>query len=223
MIILIGNQKGGAGKSTFTMLLDNYLTMSRHCKVTVIVIDYQQSIAQKYQRAKLLENVEPYEVIAAGLEDYPRLLPVLNENPEDVALIDLPGKLDDDGLITVFRSADLVFCPFSYDEFSFESTVLFSVVLDKINPDVPLTFIPNRIKANVRYETQREVDQQLSNFGMVTIPIPDRIDFQRVTTFRTPEAILPVVLPVMDQLFVNHLAFLLDDLNPNELNEQYYE
>lgn len=220
MIILIGNQKGGAGKSTFTMLLANYLTMSRHCKVTVIDMDYQQSIAQKYQRAKLLENAEPYEVISAGLEDYPRLLPVLNENPEDLALIDLPGKLDDDGLITVFRSADLVFCPFSYDEFSFESTVLFSVVLHKINPEVQVTFIPNRIKANVRYETQQEVDQQLSNFGMVTIPIPDRIDFQRVNTFRTPEAILPVILPVMDQLFVNHLAFLLDDLSPNELNEQ---
>ena len=78
MIILIGNQKGGAGKSTFTMLLANYLTLYRRCKVTVIDMDYQQSIAQKYQRAKLLENVEPYEVIAAGLEDYPRLLPVLS-------------------------------------------------------------------------------------------------------------------------------------------------
>ncbi|MEJ2880535.1 hypothetical protein [Pedobacter sp. GR22-6] len=65
-------------KKHFTMLLANYLTLYRRCKVTVIDMDYQQSIAQKYQRAKLLENVEPYEVIAAGLEDYPRLLPVLS-------------------------------------------------------------------------------------------------------------------------------------------------
>lgn len=223
MIILIGNQKGGAGKSTFTMLMANYLTMSRHCKVTVIDMDYQQSIAQKYQRAKLLENAEPYEVIAAGLDAYPDLLKVLQANPDDLALIDLPGKLDDDGLITVFRSADLVLCPFSYDEFSFESTVLFSVVLEKINPECQVTFIPNRIKANVRYETQLEVDAQLSNFGMISLPIPDRIDFQRVNTFRTPEVLLPVVQPVMDQLFVNHLAFLLDDLTANELNEQQYE
>lgn len=223
MIILIGNQKGGAGKSTFTMLLANYLTMSRHCKVTVIDMDYQQSIAQKYQRAKLLENAEPYQVIAAGLDAYPSLLKVLNDNPEDLALIDLPGKLDDDGLITVFRSADLVLCPFSYDEFSFESTVLFAVVLEKINPEAQVTFIPNRIKANVRYETQQEVDAQLANFGMVSLPIPDRIDFQRVNTFRTPEVLLPIIQPVMDQLFVNHLAFLLDDLTANEINEQNYE
>lgn len=132
MIILIGNQKGGAGKSTFTMLLANYLTMSRRCKVTV------------------------------------------------------------------FRSADLVLCPFSYDELSFESTVLFSVVLEKINPECQLTFIPNRIKANVRYETQLEVDAQLSNFGMISLPIPDRIDVQRVNTFRTPESLLPVLQPVLD-------------------------
>lgn len=216
MIILIGNQKGGAGKSTFTMLLANYLTLFRHCKVTVIDMDYQQSIHQKFQRAKLLENAEPYEVLATGLEHFPKMLPVLNENPEDLVLIDLPGKLDDDGLITVFRSADLVLCPFSYDEFSFESTVLFSVVLQKINPEAQVTFIPNRIKANVRYETQQEVDAQLSNFGMIALPIPDRIDFQRVNTFRTPEVLVPVLQPLMDQLFVNHFAFLLPDFSTED-------
>ncbi|NQX54458.1 ParA family protein [Pedobacter panaciterrae] len=218
MIILIGNQKGGAGKSTLTLVLANYLTMSRHCKVTVIDMDYQQSIVQKYQRAKLLENSEPYEVIAASLEQYPALLKVLTENLEDLVLIDLPGKLDDDGLIGVFRSADLVLCPFSYDEFSFESTVLFSVVLEKINPEVQTVFIPNRIKANVRYETMAEVDQQLGRFGLVTESIPDRIDFSRVSTFRTPASLIPVVQPVMDQLFVNYFAFLVDDLNANDLN-----
>lgn len=219
MIILIGNQKGGAGKSTFTILLANYLSMSRRCKVTVIDMDYQQSIIQKYQRAKLLENAEPYEVIAASLEAYPGMLKVLADNSDDLVLIDLPGKLDDDGLIRVFQSADLVLCPFAYDEFSFESTVLFAVVLQKINPEVPVTFIPNRIKANVRYETQQEVDQQLGNFGMVTLAIPDRIDFSRVNTFRTPESLTPVIQPVLDQLFVNHLAFILDDPSEIGFNE----
>ena len=218
MIIIIGNQKGGAGKSTLTLVLANYLSMSRNCNVTIIDMDYQQSIVQKYQRAKLLENTEPYEVIAASLEQYPALLKVLNENLEDLVLIDLPGKLDDDGLIPVFRSADLVLCPFSYDEFSFESTVLFSVVLEKINPEVQTVFIPNRIKANVRYETMAEVDQQLGRFGLVTQSIPDRIDFSRVSTFRTPDSLIPVIQPVMDQLFVNHFAFLIDVLNANDLN-----
>ncbi|WP_183580246.1 ParA family protein [Mucilaginibacter sp. X5P1] len=205
MIIIIGNQKGGAGKSTLTLLLANFLTIAKKCKVTVIDMDYQQSIWQKYEKAKLLENTEPYEVIAAGLDQYPTLFEVFNSSPKEVTLIDLPGKLDDDGLIPVFQSADLVVCPFSYDEFTFESTVLFSVVLGKINPKAKVVFIPNRIKANVKYETQSDVDEQLAHFGFVTVPIPDRIDFQRVNTFGTPLAIYPVIIPVFERIYKDHI------------------
>ena len=134
MIIIIGNQKGGAGKSTLTLLLANFLTQVKNCKITVVDMDYQQSISQKYDKAKLLENDEPYEVVEASLESYPVLRRILGNNPKEIVLIDLPGKLDDDGLIPVFNSADLVICPFAYEESTFESTVLFTVVLKKINP-----------------------------------------------------------------------------------------
>jgi chromosome partitioning protein len=204
MIILIGNQKGGAGKSTITLLLANYLTQAKMKAVTVLDMDYQQSIAQKYERAKLLENTEPYTVVAASLEHFPGLKNIMAADATQIVLIDLPGKLDDDGLIPVFGAADLVICPFSYDEFSFESTVLFSVVLRKINAEVPLFYIPNRVKANVKYETRLDVDEQLSKLGSVTSPLPDRIDFQRVNTFQTPLAILPVVLNAFDTLYKQH-------------------
>jgi chromosome partitioning protein len=59
MVIIIGNQKGGAGKSTLTLLLANYLTLDKRCKVTVLDMDYQQSISQKFEKAKILENTEP--------------------------------------------------------------------------------------------------------------------------------------------------------------------
>jgi len=206
MVIIIGNQKGGAGKSTITMLLANYLTGQKTCKVIVIDMDYQQSIAQKYQRAKMLDNIPPYEVVAASLEHFPMMYPVLAQNKQQVIIIDLPGKLDDDGLIAVFKAADLVLCPFSYDELSFDSTVLFSFVLQKINPKVNITFIPSRIKANVRYETKQQVDKQLLGLGRMTEAIPDRIDFQRSNTVRTPESVLPVVKPVFEQLWQQYIA-----------------
>ena len=205
MIIIIGNQKGGAGKSTLTLLLANYLTQLKKRKVIVIDLDYQQSISQKYEKAKVLENEEPYEVLAAPLEDYPGLLEMIKADPETLVIIDLPGKLDDDGLLPVFKSADLILCPFAYDEFSFESTVLFAVVLKKISPDSNLLFIPNRVKANVRYETQSDVDEQLAKFGSITGPLPDRIDFQRTSTFQTPISVFPVVRPVFDAIYKQHL------------------
>ncbi|MCC8407718.1 ParA family protein [Mucilaginibacter sp. UR6-1] len=205
MIIIIGNQKGGAGKSTLALVLANYLTLEKSCPVTVIDMDYQQSIAQKFEKAKILENAEPYDVVPANLESYPYLRGLLGKNEKAVVLIDLPGKLDDDGLIPVFNSADLVICPFSYDEFTFQSTVLFTVVMKRINPLISMVFVPNRIKSNARYEIMQEVDEQLSKFGRVTPVLPDRIDFQRVSTFYTPVSLQPVINPVLEQIYTEHL------------------
>jgi chromosome partitioning protein len=113
--------------------------------------------------------------------------------------------LDDDGLIPVFQSADLLICPFSYDEFTFESTVLFTIVLKKVNPKVEVVFIPNRIKANVKFQIMSEVNEQLSRFGRITPAIPDRIDFQRLTTFQTPLSLHHLITPVLDELFADRL------------------
>lgn len=211
MIIIIGNQKGGAGKSTLTLLLANYLTLSRQQTVTVIDMDYQQSINQKYEQAAILENQAPYEVLPAGLEIYPQLLPVLKQNKEAIILIDLPGKLDDDHLIPVLESAGLIICPFAYDSFTFNSTVFFSVLVKNINPNVPMIFVPNRIKGNVKYETKEQIEEQLSNFGLITAPIMERIDFQRVSTFQTPLSVYPLIIPVFEQLYT---SFILLQIKP---------
>lgn len=201
MVIIIGNQKGGPGKSTLALLLANFLTMEKQCGATVIDMDYQQSIAQKFQRAKVLENPEPYQVVAARLDEYAGFEDLLNGKPEHLVIIDLPGKLDDDGLLPVFLSAGLVICPFAYDEFSFESTILFAVVLRKLNPQIAIIFIPNRVKANVRYETMQSVNEQLAKLGRLTPAVPDRIDFQRVNTFMTPASVIPVISPVFEQVY----------------------
>jgi chromosome partitioning protein len=74
-------------------------------------------------------------------------------------------------------------------------------VLRKINGKVPLHYVPNRVKANVRYETRMDVDQQLLKLGGMTSPLPDRVDFQRVSTFQTPLAILPVMLNAFEPLY----------------------
>ncbi|QEM06211.1 ParA family protein [Mucilaginibacter rubeus] len=205
MICLFGNQKGGVGKSTLTVLSANYLSLAKDWPVTIIDMDYQQSISQKFEKAKVLENEEPYDVLPANLESFPPLIPVLTKNKKDAILIDLPGKLDDDGLIPVFTSADLVVCPFAYDEFTFESTVLFTVVLKKVNPNVEVVFVPNRIKANVKFEIMSEVNEQLSKFGKITMAIPDRIDFQRITTFQTPLSLYGIITPVFEEIFADRL------------------
>ncbi len=205
MVIIIGNQKGGAGKSTLTVLFANYLSQIKKRRVTVLDMDYQQSVASKAEKAKILENVPDYDVVPADLKHFGTLQQVLSSKTDELVLIDLPGKMDDDGLISVFNSADIVLCPFAYDEFTVDSTLLFTMVLRKINAKAPFVFIPNRIKNTVKYETRSEVDKVLLKFGAVTPPISDRIDFQRLTTFHIPIAVHAVILPVFELIYENYL------------------
>ena len=206
MVILIGNQKGGAGKSTFCLLLANYLTTVQERVVTVLDMDYQQSLATKFEKAKILENQPLYEVVAAELHQFPALQKVFSKKPEELVLIDLPGKMDDDGLIPVFAAGELFICPFGYDEFSVDSTVLFAMVLRKINNLAPMLFIPNRIKATVRYDTRTEIEQALRRFGVILPGLPDRIDFQRISTYQTPIALMPVVLSLMHIIYEHYIS-----------------
>jgi chromosome partitioning protein len=205
MIILIGNQKGGAGKSTLTLLLANYLTTIHQHKVTILDMDYQQSIASKAEKAKILENDPLYDVVPVDLKQFPDLLHVINNNKQDIAILDMPGKMDDDGLIPALGAADIVLCPFAYDEFTVDSTLLFAMVVRQINNRAPLIFIPNRIKQTVKYETKAEVEKVIREFGTISPAIPDRIDFQRVSTFQTPLILYPVILPTLNLLYDQYL------------------
>lgn len=205
MIILIGNQKGGAGKSTLTLSLANYLTLEKQCPVTVVDMDYQQSLIQKYDKAKLLENDEPYEVVPATLDSFATLRNVFSRNKNQLVLIDLPGKLDDDGLLEVFQAGELLICPFAYDEFTFVSTVHFALVLRQVQPSMPVIFVPNRIKANAKFEIMEEVNTQLLRLGTLTPVLPDRVDFQRLTTYQTPPLLAPLLLPVLEKIYIENI------------------
>lgn len=205
MVILIGNQKGGAGKSTLTLLFANYLTQMRSRRVTILDMDYQQSLYSKAEKAKILENLPLYEVVPAELKSFPSMHRALSNRPGELVLIDLPGKMDDDGLLPLFAAADVILCPLSYDEFSVDSTVLFAMVLRKVNQRAPFIFIPNRIKSTVKYETKNEVEKVLQQFGVVAPALADRVDFQRISTFQTPLILYPVVLPLLDLVYEQYL------------------
>ena len=206
MLILIGNQKGGAGKSTLTLLLANYLAQQHDRRVTVLDMDHQQSLSAKAEKAKILENEPLYEIVPADLGHFPAMQRKLEKSRNEIVLVDLPGKMDDDGLIPIFAAADAVLCPFAFDEFSVDSTLLFAMVIGKINSRAPLVFVPNRIKNTVKYETRTEVEKVLRVFGTVAPGLPDRIDFQRVNSLHTPSILYPVILPLLDLIYDQYIA-----------------
>ena len=206
MIILFANQKGGVGKSTLAVLFSNYLTLAKNRSVTVYDMDFQRSLYNKAQAAQILENEPLYDVRAAELKQFDAIYKNANKEKEHIHVIDLAGKMDDDNLIPVLQKSDLILCPFCYDEYSVSSTIEYSFVITQINPDNKLVFIPNRVKANVKYETLESVHKALKTFGSITDSISERIDFQRITTFDIPPTIIGVIEPIFESIYNEYIA-----------------
>jgi len=197
MVIVFGNQKGGAGKTTLAMLFANFLSLVKKRDVLVIDMDYQRSIYSRYQEDKALDVPEPYEVLELDLDKYPQVYEGIKSNPDQIVVIDLPGKLDDNDMEPVLRTANVFIIPFHYDKNTFHSTSIFNVVTSKLNPDAKKFFIPNRVKANVRHEMEEEMKSGLSKYGTVTAKITDSVAIQRTTT----REISPKVIPLVKEAF----------------------
>lgn len=200
MVIVFGNQKGGAGKSTLAMLLANYLTLVKKQKSIILDMDYQRSVLSRYEESKNLENPELYQVLDVELDEFPSLLDLLKRDEDQKVIVDLPGKIDDDALVPVIQAADLFAIPFAYDKFSYQSTVIFALITVQLNPAARKVFIPNRLKSSVNYSLMEDINRDFSQYGEVTPALTDRIAFQRLTTKHIPPELLPIIEPVFEKL-----------------------
>jgi len=197
MVILFGNQKGGAGKSTLAMLTANYLSLVKKEGVTVLDMDYQKSLHNRYIDAKELENPEPYQVMDLDLDKFPAIYEVLKDEADHKIIIDLPGKIDDDNLIPVLRAADIIMIPFHYDKMSFESTDVFASIAHELNPGSQKVFIPNMIKSAVKYDIKTAVDEHFMQYGLIAPQVPHKVALQRLTTCDLPVELIKIIEPIV--------------------------
>lgn len=205
MVILLGNIKGGVGKSTLTLALANYLTQEHRRWVEVLDLDFKQTLVDIQQKTKILETQPLYCIHAKEQQQNDVLLAQLKNNPDKLLLIDLPTYLSEDSLSHIITAADLVICPFSFDQFTISPTLHFSLIIAKLNPRAALLFVPNRIKGSSCIEMKSDIEKVLSNFGPISAVINDKIDFQRVTNIHTPVSLLPVVMPVFDSIYDQYI------------------
>jgi len=201
MIVLFANQKGGVGKSTLAVLFSNYLSLTHNREVIVFDMDNQRSIYNKAQAAQVLENKPLYEVEAAELGQFKIIYDLVKAKKDLITVIDIAGTIENNDLIPIFQGVDLVICPFAYDEFSVSSTIEFSYIVKSIKESVTVIFVRNRVKSNVKYETLKSVHHALFNFGEITNPLSERIDFQRITTYEIPSNIIQVVEPIFELIY----------------------
>jgi chromosome partitioning protein len=206
MNIIIGNQKGGVGKTTHAILLSNYLALQKQKDLIILDLDFQGSIKTRWdQDLELFDNEPLYEVMQLDLQEINPIFDNLN-NADCYVIFDLPGKIDDNNLVEVYQNADIVICPFSYDKLTFESTLVFTQVIRHINIDVPIVFLPNRLKMSVNYTIRHKVDNILSKYGVIAPAISDRVALQRLDCLTFSEEAKSVLAKAYDFIYEKYLV-----------------
>lgn len=141
--VAFSTQKGGAGKTTLTVLVASYLHYVKGYAVAIVDCDYpQHSVFEMRERDfKMVEDDEYYKGMA--YEQFTRLngkkaYPVIESNTKeaiadaeflssqgdyDFIFFDLPGTLNNADLIQTLARMDYIIAPISADRLVLESTL----------------------------------------------------------------------------------------------------
>lgn len=146
--IAFSTQKGGAGKTTMTVLMASYLHYVKGYNVAVIDCDYPQySIAEMRKRdLKMAMEDDHYKYMA--YEQFTRLdkkaYPIVESNLKkavaeaenlmerrelDFIFFDMPGTLNNHDLIPVLARIDYIVVPISADRVVLESALNYALTL----------------------------------------------------------------------------------------------
>lgn len=144
--IAFSTQKGGAGKTTITVLVASYLHYVKNCNVAIIDCDYPQYSAydlRKRDKEKMMQD-EYYQSMAAEMFERigKGIYPVASskaadaiglaermtekEGNLDYIFFDLPGTINNTAVISLLAEMDYVFCPIVADNVVMKSSIIFT-------------------------------------------------------------------------------------------------
>lgn len=150
LFIAFSTQKGGAGKTTLTVLTASYLYYVKGYDVAVVDCDYPQ-FSIKDMRERDLKNIErnphlrrtAYEQFRRlGKRAYPiacsrpdkvaeTVRPfVESDTPPDFIFFDLTGTVNNLELIRTVAMMDYIFCPIAADRFIMESSLKYAGIIN---------------------------------------------------------------------------------------------
>ena len=152
LLVAIASQKGGVGKSVFTVLLASVLHYRKDVRVAVVDCDSpQHSIA--LMRERDMESVMKNDDLKVNLyRQYERIrkpaYPVIKSDPEkavedlrrymdekgetfDIVLFELPGTLRSEWVVHTVSAMDYIFVPLKADNIVMQSSLQFAKVLEE--------------------------------------------------------------------------------------------
>ena len=195
--VAFSTQKGGAGKTTLTVLVASYLHYVKGYNVAVIDCDFpQHSISEMRERDlqmtmddeyyKLMAyeqfstlGKKAYEVIESSPENAMEdAQDVIEELKPDFVFFDLPGTINNPQVVKTLSFMDYIIAPISADRVVLESTLQYAITVN----DALIT--PGRAKIKGLYLLWNLVDgREKTELYEVYEDVIDKLGFPLFKTF----------------------------------------
>lgn len=195
--LAFSTQKGGAGKTTLTVLVASYLHYVKGYNVVVIDCDFpQHSIAEMRERDikmsmedehyKLMAyeqfsalGKKAYEVIESSPENaIEDAQDVIEELKPDFVFFDLPGTINNPAVVQTLSLMDYIIAPISADRLVLESTLQYVITVN----DALIS--PGRAKIKGMYLLWNLVDgREKTELYEVYEDVIDKLGFPLFKTF----------------------------------------
>lgn len=130
IVVSIGNQKGGVGKSVITSLVANYIHKEWGSKLRIAVVDCDdlQGSLHKLRQRDLedqgTETANNYRLLQISSEVFPSEVEFLIDE-YDIIFVDLPGNLKQPGVLQCYNLVDVLIAPTQTSSLDLQSTIDF--------------------------------------------------------------------------------------------------
>lgn len=130
IVVSIGNQKGGVGKSVITSLVANYIHKEWGGRLRIAVVDCDDLQGSLHKlRERDLEDQGPeaknnYRLLQISSEVFPAEVEFLIDE-YDIIFVDLPGNLKQPGVLQCYQMVDVLIAPTQTSSLDLQSTIDF--------------------------------------------------------------------------------------------------
>lgn len=204
--VAFSTQKGGAGKTTLTVLAASYLYYVRGLKILVVDCDYPQySIEDMRERDKeLIEcspifkkmfsdnlrmtKLAPYPLLTAKPEEAMQKVKEIIESGNEIDLVffDLPGTVNNRGVVNILNCMDMVIVPVAADKVILESSLAFAMKIHEwrttgYSQVKEMYMLWNLVDAREKTDLYDQYEQIFEDCGLKTMrtKIPDTKKYRR--------------------------------------------
>lgn len=244
LFIAFSTQKGGVGKTTFSTLTASCLHYLMGYNVAVVDCDFPQwSIhAMRKREAEQLQNNTYYQNKAVSLFESlgKGTYPIVCANPDnnileraneflaseaveyDIVLFDLPGTINNQGVIDTFLAMDYVFVPISASRLAMESTLPFIISVHEMKtmyPEISLRGIHlfwNMVVPRTKKELYAHYTNVIERFGisLMETKIPRSIRYDTEQSIEGKDSVFLSTIFPPDRILLkdSNLDLLIDEI-----------